>query len=373
MSDWLRAQANGATIGVDRDKGVIRGYVVAEKGIFKDRRGEFTDKSLSEVVRLGNERKAGLKVRFTHPNSSNDGLGKYLGRAKDFRLDGDLVRADLHFGKTAQKTPSGNLAEYVMSLAEEDPDAFASSLVLESEKKYRRDEDGAFERDEMGEVLPPVWIPQRLHASDVVDTGAATNSFLSADNAQPAELATEYLDELFQGQGREYCEQHLRDFADRYLSSKFPDGEEEKDVDVEKLKQELDARHEQLTGTVAKLSETVAALADAVTKREEKELAERTRSTEISSLCNLVGMSELASEYIESDKDLSTVRQELQEKRAKRDALLSEQGSGEGEDYSAYRAEYLAHKSTHEQLGVSLDEYIASRCEEDGKPAPAKK
>lgn len=371
-TEWLRASTRGKTIGVDRENNLIRGYVVAEKGPFLDGRGEFNDNSLSKVVELGNSGKQGLKVRFTHPNSSNDGLGTYLGRAKEFRLDGDLVRADLHFGKTARKTPRhGDLADYVMSLAEEDPDAFSSSLVLQSDKKYRRDEDGDMLRDDNGEPLPPIWIPTKLHASDVVDTGAAVKSFLSTDNAQPAELATEYLDELFSGQDREYCESHLRDFATRYLTNKF--GEEEDQVDTEALRAEFQADTDKLSGSIDSLQNSVSELTKLVKDREERDANERSRSAEISSLCELAGYSDLTSEFIDSDKSVEDVRKDLLQRRKEDQKLQSGDGGGGSDDYSAYRTEFLAHRDLHESLGVTMDEYIAQRCEEDGKPAPAKK
>src|SRR5512146_1524362 len=135
----LRAISTGRPVNVDRQNSVLRGYVVAQAGSFKSEgRGQFDLESLRKIVSLGNSSKNGLRSRFTHPTMSDDGLGKFLGRSRSFALGKavdstgktvDAVRADLHFDSSASDTPHGNLADYVMRLAESDPDAISSSLV----------------------------------------------------------------------------------------------------------------------------------------------------------------------------------------------------------------------------------------------------
>src|SRR6478736_2517606 len=86
---WLYARAAGRATGVDRGTGagVLRGYVVAQEGDFKSEgRGAFDRAALAEVVRLGNAARGGLKSHFTHADMSSDGLGKLLGRTRDFGL-----------------------------------------------------------------------------------------------------------------------------------------------------------------------------------------------------------------------------------------------------------------------------------------------
>src|SRR5262249_40131778 len=147
--------------------------------------------ALREIVRLGNASRGGLKARFTHPDMSSDGLGKFLGRARDFTLGtavdartGMTVSAgpaDLHFDPSAPQTPSGDLAKYVMDLAESDPAALSSSLVLRADEEYRLRKDGTRETDAEGNDLPPLWRPTQLMASDIVDTGDAVDGLLSAE------------------------------------------------------------------------------------------------------------------------------------------------------------------------------------------------
>ncbi len=192
---WQACKAIGRPIGVDRKNNIIHGYVVAQEGPFKSNgRGEFDAKSLATIVALMNANQGGTKSRFTHPDMSNDGLGKFLGRvhnptlstAIDARTGKEVkaVRADLHFDKTALETPpSGGrpLGDYVMALAESDPGALSSSIVVKVDEEYRIEKDGTPTLGEDGNPLPPLWRPKDIRASDIVDTGDAVDSMLSAE------------------------------------------------------------------------------------------------------------------------------------------------------------------------------------------------
>ncbi len=81
----------------------------------------------------------GAKARFTHPDVSGDGLGKLLAKAKNARVEGDKVIADLHLLQSAHDTPDGDLAGYVLKLAQEAPDAFGESI------SFGRDRQGEAE------------------------------------------------------------------------------------------------------------------------------------------------------------------------------------------------------------------------------------
>jgi len=227
---------------VDRESGIIYGYAVAEEGPFKSEgRGEFDPASLREVVKLMKANGSnGTKSRFTHPDMSNDGLGKFLGRARNPRMDvmernGEevsLVRADLHIDPTALEEPVGGgrpLGDYVMALAESDPDALSSSLVLTVDEEHRIEKDGRAKRDEQtGEVLPPLWRPKAIHASDIVDTGDAVGSLLSIDGLPDAIVrqASALIDEQFAGCSREVVEARLAAYSERYLNNRYGEPEE---------------------------------------------------------------------------------------------------------------------------------------------------
>lgn len=234
QSNWLRAGlAKAKPIGVDRENNVIHGYVLAERGPFKSAgRGEFDDDGLRQIVALAKAKPAGLKSRFTHPSLSDDGLGKFLGRSKNVRMDGPRVRGDLHLSAASHTSPSGDLGKYVMDLAESDPGAFGSSLVLEADEKMRLDAKGHPLADADGEPLPPLWYPKVLHASDVVDEGDAVhNGFLSSASLDALDLDNlpdavqrqgwAMLDRVFAGSDRGVIEARCLAYLNRYLSQKF--------------------------------------------------------------------------------------------------------------------------------------------------------
>ncbi len=231
-TDWLRVPAAGAS-RVDRENNVILGYVVAQEGPFKTPgRGEFDKEALRTIRDLMNTKPAGLKSRFTHPSLSGDGLGTFLGRSKGARLETGRnaagkevlqVRADLHLDPTSFDTPNGNLGKYVMDLAESDPDALSSSLVLQREEELRIDEKGRRLKDAEGEDLPPLWRPTRLHASDIVDTGDACDGLLSAEGLPDAVVrqGAAMLDRQFADQPRDVVEARCRAWLDRYLELRY--------------------------------------------------------------------------------------------------------------------------------------------------------
>lgn len=169
----VQFQSLGAEM--DMENRVLRNYVVAIEGDFKDERGAFNREGLSQIVRVMAGNGKGLKSRFGHPGLLTDGLGRFLGRGRKPRLDTVVnwqgervpaVRADLHFDESAFKTPYGDLATYVMTLAKSDPDAISSSLVIAPKLQDR------------GRNQPPLWFPNRLAASDIVEEGDAVDSLL---------------------------------------------------------------------------------------------------------------------------------------------------------------------------------------------------
>jgi hypothetical protein len=227
---WQKVDSLGKPIGVDKEKKVIRGYVVAQLGLFKSKgRGKFNEDSLTKITELYAQNPNGIKSRFTHPTLSSDGLGKFLGRSRDARVDGNLVRADLHLDPSSFHTPHGNLGGYVMELAESDSGALSSSLVLQYEPVYDLDEKGRKVLDEDGEPLAPLWVPKLLRASDVVDTGDAVDDFMSAGgelslDELPDALVrrgSELLNQAFPGQARDVVQARLQAWLDRYLELRY--------------------------------------------------------------------------------------------------------------------------------------------------------
>lgn len=213
----------------DKGKGAIFGYAVIAKGELNSgdiRNWEMDNVSMDQVVQLGNDNKIGLKSRFGHPNMSQTALGTFLGRAKNFRKEKDLVRADLYFDETAYKTPNGDLATYVMDLAENDPDAFGSSIVFDMILEHRIEKDGTPKKDEGGKELPALVRFTKLFASDMVDDPAATPGVFGSFFNSSVELsakATEFLDKLLNNPD---ALEKVISFLERYRTNRV-------DIDVE--------------------------------------------------------------------------------------------------------------------------------------------
>jgi len=338
--------------------------VVAQEGIFKDERGKFTKRSLEKIVELGNAESKGVRVRFGHPTLSDDGLGKFMGRATNFRIESDSgmlsVRADMSMNDTAMSPPPNGgrpLGEYVMELADTDPDAFSSSLALYVEELDPEDE---------GE--PNVWIPRRLVASDVVDTGDAVDAFLSPEQIDdlPTGIvhnATKLIDRQFEGQPRDVTEARLTAFVERYLSYRYGKAEES-DMGTDdkaaasdsKRLNEVDAKIEKLSGSIEKLATL---FADDLKNRQDTK-AKSDRSDKIVGLCAMVGLdSAKANEFI-ADETLSVedVKDQLLQLKIENLKPAGDSGEADTGDAKVLR-EYREHANIHSQMGITAEDYLA--------------
>lgn len=177
--------------GGDNGAGLLRGAAVITTGVEALGHRMWVDQEFGEQVAraIFAAGKQGLKARFTHPGLSADGLGSYLGRfkrpagARSWKalVDGETIRADLHFAESAHNSPDGDLAGYVMDLAEEDPGAFGTSIVFRhdygAEEKHRsnnKDEGGNFRSPDPKNVNHYEHARlSELRAIDAVDSPAA--------------------------------------------------------------------------------------------------------------------------------------------------------------------------------------------------------
>lgn len=225
---------------VDRTRNVIFGASIIQSGdLNDDRPWEVDTEALEQVVQLGNRPNKGTKARVTHPNMSNDGFGTHLGRWKNFRLDGDTVRADLHIADAAFDTPKGDLASYVLDLAEEDPEAFGVSIAT------RLDEGAMDELEEDGRTKLRV---SSLRAADIVDEPAATRGGLfSAEDFDKEDIpaaVTWLLDTHFQGATPEVILGRFESLLSKYYETKGVDmPSEELQVDEPQVTPAVDESH----------------------------------------------------------------------------------------------------------------------------------
>ncbi len=208
---------------IDREAGIIRG-VSAMQAVEALGHGVMADgKTLDQVAALGNAAKSGVKVRFTHPGMCSDGMGKMLGRMRDFRIEGDKVVGDLHLADSAAKTPDGDLRGYVLDLAEEDPTAFGMSVVIAGDHAWQMADGSEMIADEKpkGAVgnLPRLRV-SKLYAADVVDEPAANRDglFSAAFSGTSNEAAAEVFALFDQARDRFGMSlEKAKDFAARYF------------------------------------------------------------------------------------------------------------------------------------------------------------
>lgn len=189
--------------GVDKNKQTIFGVAVATEGPAIGHGINLDGTFLEQLVEKGNGLKQGVKARFDHPNASSTSMGTAIGRFKQFRKAGNVVRADLHLLDSARKSPRGDLPEYLMDLAIEDPQAFGTSVVFSGEPETLLDAEGEPMKDEQGKPLKKVARLEKLYAADVVDEPAANPNglFHSLTQESLASKITSFLDRYFSQHG----------------------------------------------------------------------------------------------------------------------------------------------------------------------------
>lgn len=310
-----------AETSVDRENRVIYGYSVITRGEALGHYFWIDGTALDQTVAFGKaaaQKGRGIKCRFTHPDICNNALGKFLGRARNFRLDGDQVRADLYLADAASNAPDGDLATYVMTLAEEDPDAFATSIVFthdnQSESEFKKEhtkwddikDTKIFKSPDPDNEknLPHVRLAS-LNANDIVDEGAANEG-------------------LF---GRESLN-HLAASADRFLSFAFLGGnrpeESAFDIDPDQATTFIHRWLERKGLQISAKPETY--------QLTEKESAEIVRLAELAEAESQPPRGEedhmkeeekLAEAKLKAEKDAATLREEGQTSERERFALLN--------------------------------------------------
>ncbi len=166
---------------VDLAAGIIYGVSIAQAVEAAGHRLVFDHHSLNQLVNLGNASIKGIKARFAHPSFTQDGLGSYLGRFRNFRLEGEKALADLHLSRAAAHSPAGDLRAYILSLAQEDPESFGVSIVVDLQAVWTTpngETPGKNPRPANALTTHPVARITRLYGVDVVDDPALNPSGL---------------------------------------------------------------------------------------------------------------------------------------------------------------------------------------------------
>jgi hypothetical protein len=170
----------------------ILGVSIATTGEAVGHRLLFDEVTLSQLQQLGSSKATGVKSRFTHPDWFHDGLGKYLGRVRNFRVESEKLVGDLLISRTAHSSPAGDIGQYVLDLAREDPAALGVSVVVDLERVWITDTGkekpaaGGRPADAVGQY--PVARITGLYAADLVDEPALNpNGIFNSENLTEGE------------------------------------------------------------------------------------------------------------------------------------------------------------------------------------------
>lgn len=201
---------NSKNLNVDRENGILKNTCIAQYG--ENKNDSFFDELfLADIVKFGNQAD-GIKSRFGHPNMCGTSFGTFIGRYKNFNIQNKDVYADLYLDPITKKTSVEGkgimMFDYIMDMAESNPDMFGNSIHIFSEL-YEKEVDGK------NRVL---HILDKFKACDLVDEPAATDTLFS-DSKDLGVLVTQFLDnnpQLFATIEKQPA--IIQDFFERYTN-----------------------------------------------------------------------------------------------------------------------------------------------------------
>lgn len=286
---------------VDREQHIVYGVSAAQAVEALGHDMVLDGRTIAEIVEHGNAARNGVKSRFTHPGLSSSGLGKYLGRLRDFRQEGDKAVADLHIADSAFKSPDGDLGTYVMDMAESDPDMFGMSVVIKGRRVWVLQDGTEMDVEDFKEgkrpdtattEMPVVRVRQLL-AVDAVDEPAANRDglfaarHLLATNALSQE-AFDDIDEYLSGAG--VSPQRAYEFALAYFAARGVRVQENRqEANMPEQKQELQGgAAEEAVGNAVN-AKLLAELQEQVNTMQSALAAESARNAELSAALDAAG------------------------------------------------------------------------------------
>lgn len=210
-SDILFAQPS---INIDRENGILKNVMIIHEGVCKN--GDYVSPEfLNDLVELGNAQKQGVKSRFGHPQMCKSTIGTFIGRFKNYQVINEhskyKVIADLHLDAITKKSSVEGqdikMFDYLMDMAETNPDMFGTSIHFTASGEPYDHEDG-------NQYNKPTI--QSYIASDIVDSPAATDSFFK-NSDDLGIMVTQFLDNnptIFEAVKKD--ESIIENFINRY-------------------------------------------------------------------------------------------------------------------------------------------------------------
>jgi hypothetical protein len=151
---------------IDSQAGIISDVSVITVGEAKGHGMLIDAQTLMEVKRAAETYSGGLKVKTDHYS----GFNEIVGVLKDFRIDGDQLRADLHLLKNHEATPR------ILEMAELMPDTFGLSISF----------SGQHDESDGGTVFARC---SEIYSADLVDAPAANPTGLFSAKVDSAKQA----------------------------------------------------------------------------------------------------------------------------------------------------------------------------------------
>ena len=346
---------------VDRVNNIIFGASIIQAGELNDgdaRPWSVDSKTLSQVLALAHASRGGVKARFTHPNMSNDGMGSYLGKWQNFEIDADgtTIRADLHIADAAFTSPQGDLGNYVMDMAEQDPEAFGVSIATRLDtadlSAWETSLDGMSKEERKAARWPMRF--SALKAGDIVDTPAATRGglfSLETDLRNLPAQATALLDAYFSDASPDVVRERINGFLDRYLSSKGHD-----------MTQPTETPETPPEAPPADLS-AVGNEPVQTTPTADLAAAERDRCLQIAALCNVAGVPDKFSAFVSANFSVSQTQEALKLVAVQKGSALSNAPEPAADPDAKYKAEFAANRAN---ITCTEEQWIRTRKIDDG-------
>jgi hypothetical protein len=203
---------NSSAINVDRENDILKNVSIANFGKNKND-SYFDEKFIADLATKGNAQTQGVKSRFGHPSMCATSLGTYIGRYKNFNVQENNCFADLHLDPITKKTQVEGkgimMYDYIMDMAESNPDMFGNSIHITYVKTDKPVLKEGFEVLELNDIT----------SSDLVDDPAATDALFSSNPNDLGVLVTQFLDEnpaLFDSVSKNPA--IIEDFFERYFN-----------------------------------------------------------------------------------------------------------------------------------------------------------
>lgn len=353
---------------VDRKANIIFGANLMQVGDLNggdERNWTVDSETLRNAYDLMTRGNNGSKARFTHPNMSSDGMGSYLGRWKNVRVDGGTLRGDLHIADAAFRSPQGDLGTYVMDLAESDPEAFGVSLATQLDhgdrETFRKSEDS-----KAGKKWPMRFAAVR--AADIVDEPAATRGGLfdltTPDLRNLPAQATALLTTYFGDAEPDVIRGRINSFLDRYLSERTKTMADSVPANDKPTETQTPSADTTPVTPAADVSAVTPAPEVTTTATTDFAAIERDRCKKIRALCELAGCGDKFNMFVDGGFSVEQTQAALRDIVVKKNPAVSSAPEPPADPNAKYRAEFAAEPRYAKSMTV--DQFIAMRRVDDG-------